>query len=98
MGDPWVAQQFSGLAFGPGRDPGVPVSSPTSGFLHGACFSLCLCLYLSLSLSLSLSVSHEKINKIFFIKRANSKMDMTYHLLNVSENQGGEITYQIPLL
>ena len=37
-------------AFGPGRDPGVPGSSPTSGSLQGACFSLCLCLCLSLSL------------------------------------------------
>ena len=37
---------LSGLApaFGPGRDPGVPGSSPTSGSWHGACFSLCLCL------------------------------------------------------
>ena len=43
-------------AFGPGRDPGVPESSPTSGSQHGACFSLCLCLCLSLSLSLSLSL------------------------------------------
>ena len=40
-------------ALGPGRDPGVPGSSPTSNSLHGACFSLCLCL------CLSLSVSHE---------------------------------------
>ena len=46
---------LSGLApaFGPRHDPGVPGSSPTSGSLHGACFSLCLCLCLSLSLSLS---------------------------------------------
>ena len=29
-------------AFGPGCDPGVLGSSPTSGSLHGACFSLCL--------------------------------------------------------
>ena len=45
---------LSGLmpAFGPGCDPGVPGSSPTSGSLHGACFSLSLCLCLSLSLSL----------------------------------------------
>ena len=40
-------------AFGSGRDPGVPASSPTSGSLHGACFSLCPCL------CLSLCVSHE---------------------------------------
>ena len=44
-------------AFGPGLDPGVRGSSPTSGSLHGACFSLCLCL------CLSLYVYHEKINK-----------------------------------
>ena len=37
-------------AFGPGRDPGVPGSSPASGSRHGACVSLCLCLCLSLSL------------------------------------------------
>ena len=43
-------------AFGPGRDPGDPGSSPTLGSLQGACFSLCLCLCLSLSLSLSLCV------------------------------------------
>ncbi|XP_077720726.1 cotranscriptional regulator ARB2A isoform X19 [Canis aureus] len=47
---------LSGLAsaFCPGRDPGVLGSSPTSGSLHGACFSLCLYLCLSLSVSLSL--------------------------------------------
>ena len=39
-------------AFGSGCDPGVPRWSPTSGFLHGACFSLCLCLCLSPSMSL----------------------------------------------
>ena len=50
---------LSGLepAFGPGRDPGVPGSSPTSGSWRGACFSLLLCLCLSLFLSLSLSMS-----------------------------------------
>ena len=43
---------LSGLvpAFGPGHDPGVLGSSPASGSLHGACFSVCLCLCLSLSL------------------------------------------------
>ena len=43
---------FSRLApaFGPGRDPGVPGSSPVSGSRRGACFSLSLCLCLSLSL------------------------------------------------
>ena len=42
---------LSGLApaFGPGCNPGVPGSSPTSGSWHGACFSLRLCLWLSLS-------------------------------------------------
>ena len=34
-----VAQRFSAAC---SRDPGDPGSSPTSGFLHGACFSLCL--------------------------------------------------------
>ena len=43
-----VAQQFS-ATFGSGRDPGDLGSSPTSGSLHGACFSLCL----------SLSLCHE---------------------------------------
>ena len=47
----WLSDWAS--AFGPGRDPGVLGSSPTSGSLHGACFSLCLCL------CLSLCVSHE---------------------------------------
>ena len=37
-----VVQWFS-TTFGPGHDPGDLGSSPTSGFLHGACFSLCLC-------------------------------------------------------
>ena len=37
-------------AFGPGCDPGVPGSSPASGSLRGAYFSLCLCLCLSLRL------------------------------------------------
>ena len=36
----WVAQRFS-AAFGPGYDTGVPGSSSTSGFLHGACACLC---------------------------------------------------------
>ena len=31
-------------AFGLGHGPGVQRSSPASGSLHGACFSLCLCL------------------------------------------------------
>ena len=53
-----MAQRF-GAAFSLGHDPGDPESSPTSGFLCGACFSLCLCLCPSLPLSLW-------INKIFF--------------------------------
>ena len=52
--DPWVAQRF-GTACSLGCDPGDPGSSPASGSLHGAYFSLCLCL----CLPLSLSVSHE---------------------------------------
>ena len=47
-----VAQRFS-ATFSPGGDTGDPRSSPTSGSLHGACFSLWLCLCLSLSLCLS---------------------------------------------
>ena len=35
---------------------GVPGSSPTSGSLHGACFSLCLCLCL---LSLPMSIMNK---------------------------------------
>ena len=35
-----VAQQFS-AAFNPGLDPRVQGLSPTSGSLHGVCFSLC---------------------------------------------------------
>ena len=55
-----VAQRFS-TAFSPGHDPGDLGSSPMSGFLHEACFSLPLPVSLppSLSLSLSLSLSHE---------------------------------------
>ena len=37
------AQRVS-AALGPGRDPGGPGSSPASGSLRGACFSLCLSL------------------------------------------------------
>ena len=40
-------------AFGSGRDPRVQGSSPASGSLQGACFSVCLCL------CPSLCVSHE---------------------------------------
>ena len=39
IGVAWVAQQFS-TAFGPGPDPGDLGSSPMSGSLHEACFSL----------------------------------------------------------
>ena len=46
-----VAQRFS-AACSPGHDPGDLGSSPTSGSLHGACYSLCLCLCLSLAVSL----------------------------------------------
>ena len=46
----WLSDWAS--AFCSGHDSTVPGSSPTSGSLHGACFSLYL----------SLSVSHEKIN------------------------------------
>ena len=52
-----VVAQWFGAAFGLGRDPGDPVSSPTLGSLRGACFSLCLCL--CLSLSLCVCVCHE---------------------------------------
>ena len=38
-------------AFGSGHDPRVLGSSPESGYLHGACFSLFLCLCLSLCVS-----------------------------------------------
>ena len=47
----WVAQRFS-ASFSPRLGPGILGSSPTSGSVHGACFSLCLCLCLSLSVSL----------------------------------------------
>ena len=53
-----MVQRFS-AAGSPGYDPEDLGSSPMSGSLRGACFSLCLCLCLSPSLSLSLSVSHE---------------------------------------
>ena len=41
--DTWVAQWF-GVCLWLRADPRVLGLSPTSGFLHGACFSLCLCL------------------------------------------------------
>ena len=46
--DALAGQRFS-AAFSSGRDPRVRGSSPTSGSMHGACFSLCPCLCLSLS-------------------------------------------------
>ena len=46
----WVVQRFR-ATFNPGPDPGDPGSSPTSDFLHGACFFLCLRLCLSLCVS-----------------------------------------------
>uniref|UniRef100_A0A8P0PLT1 Endophilin-B1 n=1 Tax=Canis lupus familiaris TaxID=9615 RepID=A0A8P0PLT1_CANLF len=51
-GDARVAQRLS-AGFGPGRDPGVPRSSPASSSLQGACFSLCLAFW----------VCHEQVNK-----------------------------------
>ena len=48
-----VAQRFSATC-SPGCDPGDPGWSPTSGSLHGACFSLPVSLCLSLSLSVFL--------------------------------------------
>ena len=50
-GDTWVAQWLRS-AFSSGHDPGVLGSSPASGSLHGACFSLSLCLCFCLSVSL----------------------------------------------
>ena len=51
MGIPgWLSD--SAPAFGLGRDPGVLGSSPVSGSLHGACFSLC-CVSASLSVCLT---------------------------------------------
>ena len=49
-----VVQWFS-AAFSPGPNPGDLGSSPMSGSLHGACFSLYRCLCLSLPLALCLS-------------------------------------------
>ena len=52
---------LSGLvpAFCPGHDPGVPGSSPTSGSLHGACFSLYLCLCLCVCVCVCVCVCDE---------------------------------------
>ena len=52
-------------AFGPGRDPGVLGSSPTSDSWHGACFSLCL--YLCLSLSMSIKSQKKKKMKLWYL-------------------------------
>ena len=78
----------SGLvpAFGPGRDPGDPGSNPTSGSLHGACFSLCLCLCPSLSLSVCVYL-YEKINKI--LKKKGQK---TWTLSQRPTN--GQVTHE----
>ena len=46
FGGAWVAHGWVS-AFGSGRDPGVLESSPASGSLWGACFSLSPCLCLS---------------------------------------------------
>ena len=46
----WVAPWWAS-AFGSGCNPRVLGSSPISGLLQGACFSLCLCLPPSCSLS-----------------------------------------------
>ena len=51
-GDAWVAQQLSVSLPAQGMVLESWESSPTSGSLHGACFSLCLCLCFSLSVSL----------------------------------------------
>ena len=53
----WEHPDGSGVEHLPsaqGMTPGVLGSSPASGSLHGACFSLCLCLCPPLSLSVSL--------------------------------------------
>ena len=62
-----MTQRLS-ICFGSGCDPGVPGLSLTSGFLHGARFSLCLCLCLSLSLCLS------RINKVLNKKEKKQKL------------------------
>ena len=62
MGAAGVAQWFS-ATFGPGHDPGDPGSSPASGSLHGACFSLCLCLCLSPSVCVCVCVCVCLMNK-----------------------------------
>ena len=61
-----MAQRF-GTAFSPGYDPGDQGSSPMSGSLHGACFSLCLCL--SASVCVCVCVCHEQINKNKILKK-----------------------------
>ena len=43
----WLS--VSASTFGSGHDPGVLGSIPASGYLQGACFSLCLCFCLSMS-------------------------------------------------
>ena len=58
---------------GSGRDPGVPGSSPTSGSLQGACFSLCLCLCASLSLCVSLMNKKIKYLKNIYMKEGRNE-------------------------
>ena len=60
----WVTQWF-GTTFGPEHDPGDPGSSPASGSLRGAGFSLCLCLCLFLfSLYILMDKYIESLKKI----------------------------------
>ena len=77
-----VAQRFS-AAFSPGRDPGDSGLSPTSGSLHGACFSLCLCLCLSLTFALCVSLSW--INKIFK-KRKRKFIKVEIRIIQIKKN------------
>ena len=71
---------FSGMpAFGPGYDPGVLGLSPTSGFLHWACFSfVCVSASLSVSLVNKLIKSLKKKLKIFFDKKPECQFIVLY--------------------
>ena len=55
-------------------------SSPTSGSLHGACFSLCLCLCLSFSLCVSMNKKIKSLKKITIIVLIESQQNLSNSL------------------
>ena len=69
-----MAQRLS-APFSPRPDPGDQGSSPTSGSLYDACFSLCLCLSLSLSLCVSMNEQIKSLKKKEICTKIKSKQE-----------------------